>query len=120
MPDRPTPLTALDWIAAALAWLLAAALVLFGLVYAQSFRGMFADFGGELPRLTRLVLTPWPALAFCAAATALVLAGVALTRRAMGLRRALIVVGFLVALIGLVLCVGGVYLPIAEIAGAVR
>ena len=120
MPDRPTPLSALDWIAASLALLLDVALVLFALVHAPSFRGMFADFGGELPLLTRLVLTPWPALVICAAATALVLTGVALTRSAMGLRRGLIVLGFLVALIGLGVCVVGVYLPIVEVAGAVR
>lgn len=107
-------LTALDWIAAALGWLLAGALVLFALVHAPGFRKMFEEFGGELPVLTRLVLTPWPALAACAVATATLVGGVALRRRA------LIVIGFFLALGGLGLCVAGVYLPIFEVAGAVK
>jgi hypothetical protein len=107
-------ITALDWIAAALGWLLAGALILFALLYAPSFRKMFEDFGGDLPVLTRLVLTPWPALVACAIATATLVGGVALRRRA------LIVLGFFLALGGLGLCVAGVYLPIVEIAGAVK
>ena len=80
---------------------------------------MFADFGGELPWLTKIVLTPWPALAASVVATGAVVIGLALGRLAMGSRRALIVAGFFIALGGLGVCVAGVYLPIVEIAGAV-
>lgn len=118
--QRPrSTLTALDWIAAGVAWLLTTVLVLFAVVYAPSFRGMFADFGGELPWLTKLALTPWPALAASVVAAGAVVGGVALGRVAAGGRRALIVAGFFIALGGLGVCVAGVYLPIVEIAGAV-
>jgi len=118
-PPSAAPLTALDWIGAALAWLLALALLLFPLVVLPSFRAMFSDLGGELPQLTRLVLTPWPALGLGATAAASTAAGVALLRSGVGLRRGLIVAGFFVALLGLGLCLAGVYLPIVELAGAV-
>lgn len=124
MPQRttapPSALSALDWIAAGLGLLLAVGLIGFAFVSIPSFRGMFADLGGELPWVTRAVLSAWPPLLFSALAVGLTIAGLALTRHAIALRRALLVAGFFVPLLGLGLCLAGVYLPIFRVAGAIR
>lgn len=124
LPQRttapPSALSALDWIAAGLGLLLAGVLVVFAVVHIPRFRGMFADVGAELPWVTRVVLSAWPPLLVSALAVGLTIAGLALTHHALGLRRALLVAAFFVPLLGLGLCLAGVYLPIFQLAGAVR
>ncbi len=56
--------TALDWVAVVAAGLLSLALLTFPFTIAPLFAGMFAEFGGALPVVTRVALSPWasPAL----------------------------------------------------------
>jgi len=117
----PGPFTALDWIGVvitALAMLATCALSL----AADAFAGMYRDMGAtSLPLLTRLALRPWLGPVFAAAPAALVILAIWKNRRlSLGLRRALVVVAFCLALAAGAIVLYGLYLPIFELAGAVR
>ncbi len=119
-PPPREPFTALDWIA-----VVVAAAATFGLVMmtpvAQSFRDMYADFGttrAELPWLTRMVTMQLaPSAMALPPAIALVLG-----QRAYGIgaRRAGVVLSFVLALTGLMLCWVGFYMPIWQVADAIH
>ena len=120
----PTPsarerFTALDWIAVVLA--AGGALVLIALApVGGSFAAMHAHFGAdlELPLLTRCVTSAAGPLVLAAPPIAALATG--LRARDLGARRVGIVVAFVLALAGIALCFVGYYLPLWEVAGAIR
>ena len=112
--------TVLDWVGLVLVLLPVSFLLTWPWLLAPAYRSMFSDFGGELPLLTQLVLSPWLTLAFAVVSLGLV-GGAALLRGAsIGNRRALAVVAFVVALVGVAMCFLGVYLPIFQLADAIE
>jgi hypothetical protein len=119
--DTSDSFTALDWIAVALSTLLVVALFAFPFTVARSFARMFADFGGALPLMTRLALTPWaaPALGLVAASPTAI--AVALPAKgSLGLRRGLVVIGFLLGVAALAGAMYAMYAPIFELAGKIK
>lgn len=119
MSAAPTrePLTALDGIAVALVVASAGALLWLG-VFGAQMQAMYADFGAdlELPLLTRFTTSVWgPPL--CALPVLAVL-GVGLGARPIARRRAGIVLAFVLVLVAAVYA--GDYLPLWQVAGAIR
>ena len=110
--------TTLDWIGVVITGFETLALLLFPLV-GRSFARMFADFGGELPALTKLVLTGWPPICF-AIATALGLALGLRPASKLQRRRAWVVGAFVLGGLGFAACLVAMYLPVFSIAEAVR
>ncbi len=91
----------------------------FALVVGPSFQKMFEDFGGEIPALTRLALMPWFPLLLGlipASMVALALSG----KPSLGVRRGLLVGAMVLSLSASGLCLCALYLPIFEIAGAIK
>src|SRR5262245_54129647 len=122
---RPAPpaFTALDWIAVVLAALVVLVLFAFPFTIAPSFAQMFAEFGGTLPAVTRAALTPWavPSLGLVAASpTAIAVAAPALGLESIGLRRSLVVIGFLLGLAVLAAAMYALYAPMFELAGKIK
>jgi hypothetical protein len=119
--DSADSFTALDWIAVSLSALVVVALFAFPFTVARSFARMFADFGGELPVVTRLALTPWaaPAMALVAASPTAIAVAVP-AKGSLGLRRGLVVLGFLLAVAALALAMYAMYAPIFELAGKIK
>lgn len=120
MSDANGEFTTLDWIGTIVAGCAVAALAAFP-YEGRSFDAMFRDFGAreQLPLLTRLALTPWfPELLSLPAVVALVigLRGSAPLKR----RRLAVVTAFCLGVIGLGVCLAGVYEPIFDVAGKVR
>jgi len=112
-------LTALDWIAVVLTGLVGLNLAAFPVLISPVYVDMFAEFGAELPGLTRLVIQAWfPALGL------VLVVGLAawglLGRLGLGKRRALVVGAFTLALVWTGLCWLGLYLPIFELAESVK
>ena len=108
--------TALDWIAVALTIGAIAAIVAFPFTLAPMLRKMLDDFGGVQPALTELTLTRWFPLALALLPTA-TLAAALLGQSRLGVRRALVVAAFLLALATDAFLLIGMYLPIFELAG---
>lgn len=108
-----------------LAGLALAALALAGiwglqLLVAPSFAQMFADFGGELPAITRAVVRPVIASVASGIAVALVAAGVA-ARTIAGWRAGTLAIyaGAIAAVLAVPLMLWALYAPIFEVAGAI-
>lgn len=121
MPTPPTrePFTALDWIAVVLT--AGATLTLVGFVAASaSFRNMYQDFGSAetLPMLTRVAT--WPIAPLLLAQPTIILLALGLRARAIGMRRAGVVLAFVWALAAIALLAVGFYMPLWQIADAVR
>ncbi|MBX7098741.1 MAG: hypothetical protein K1X89_13620 [Myxococcaceae bacterium] len=116
---RDSQLTALDWMGALVAALGGLFCLQFPFFTAPSFKAMFADFGGQLPAITVLGLTPWfPLLvgAIPLAVLTFALAG----KLGLGQRRAMIVGAFALSLGSGGLCVYAMYAPIVAIAGNIK
>lgn len=120
-PDEPgaDEFTALDWIGVISAAGAVTALLIVPLWFAPRFVEMFEEFGAELPKVTQLVLTPWASPIAAAACAGVLFAGV-FSKLRMGVRRGLIGLSFLLACIGVVAFVGGLYLPLIRMAGAIK
>jgi hypothetical protein len=118
---RTHAFSALDWLGLIAAALVVAAVGLYlPLIVRPRFVAMFADFGGPLPLVTRLVVRPWflPLVATVPAA----LLVVAVVRRASrpSVRRGLVVAAFALALVQGAFSVWALYAPIFALADAVR
>jgi hypothetical protein len=109
-----------DWFGLILGLLVALFLLAFPFTVAPAFLGMFADFGGELPLFTRIALSPWFGLSLGIVVGALLAVAALLRGRSVVLRRGLVVVAVVIGLAGFALCIAGAYLPIFNIAGAIR
>jgi hypothetical protein len=111
-PPRRGPLV---WVLVAVAGTELCALAFLALVWQPAVLGMFADFGGRLPAVTRLVLERW----FMAAAAAVVAggAGAALAVRRPAL---LLAVACAAGAVVIALVIYGSYAPIWQLADAVR
>lgn len=119
-PNEPRePFTALDWIAVVLA-VLGAGSMLWLAAIGPTFAAMYRDFGSatELPMLTRFTTSLWgPALL---ALPVLGVLGAGLRAHAISARRLGVVLAFVLALGGIALCYVGDYLPIWQVADAIR
>ena len=115
---RAAPLTGLDWIAAGLAVTGVLALLAFPLA-TRSFDGMFREFGGALPWVTRVALFPGTPVAFALASGAL-LARAVRSDRGIAARRRLVLAAFALSLVALGAPSWAMYLPIVRLAGNVR
>ncbi len=115
--------TALDWIGVSLSALMVLSLLAFPFTIAPSFAAMFAEFGSALPAVTRAALTPWavPSLGLVAASpTAIAVAAPALGVGPLGVRRSLVVIGFLLGLGVFAAALYAMYAPIFELAGTIK
>jgi hypothetical protein len=110
-------LTALDGIAVLLAIGAIVTLASFGVI-GSTFAAMYADFGGHIPWLSLMVTRPYVPPLLALPAIALLIA--AARTRAIGHRRLAIAGSFGLALVGIVVCYVGAYLPIYQLADAVR
>lgn len=120
MPDRT--LTAVDGLLAAIA-LASTAVCAGAALYAGShFTAMFHDFSSAaiLPALTRIVLSPFYAIAIATLSVGACAAGVFLRHRGRQGGRALLAIATLVPVVALGLFFVGAYLPIFELAENVR
>lgn len=82
---------------------------------------MFLSFGAvELPWVTRLVLDGWFPAGIAILATFLLMMSLALRRLSLSRKRGLIVAAFVVAFLGAVATLIGLYLPIFAVAGAIQ
>ena len=111
-------LTALDWIGAVVAGLGVLFLFQFPLMSAH-FAKMFADFGGELPAVTRLGLTLWFPMILGAMPLVWLVAALGPWFR-LGVRRALIVFAFVEGLASAAFCLYAMYAPIFALAAAIK
>ena len=90
-------------------------MVLFPWMWAGRFGAMYDAFGGPLPLSTRLVLMRWPPMLL--GLPTLTLLWLALGgKRALDTRRWLLVGAFASGMIGMGLCLWGLYAPIFELA----
>ena len=117
--DRASPLQAIDLVIAALSIPPVLFIIAFPFAVAPHFQQMFAEFGGELPGLTRLALTAWCPLLVAAMPVAL-LAGSVFTRTSAQSRRAGIFGSFLLGVAASAALLVAVYLPLFSVAGSVR
>jgi hypothetical protein len=115
-------MTVLDWIGTVIALVSTGGLFLWPFSAGPAFRQIFLEIGTDaLPTLTELAVTSWfaPALGLVSLGSTFV-GALAAQALPIGTRRALIVTGFIIAVAGLALCLAGAYLPIVDLAGAVR
>jgi type II secretory pathway component PulF len=116
-----TSFTALDWMAVALVALAAIVLAGFPFTVAPSFARMYADFGGPLPAVTRVIMTPWaaPSLGLVAAMPAVI--AVALSGSAPAhVRRGMVLASFLLAGVAIGAVIYALYAPIFDLAGKIK
>lgn len=113
--------TALDWVAVVVVGLLSLALLSFPFTIAPSFAVMFAEFGGALPAVTRVALSPWaaPALGLVVASPAVVALAMP-GASTLALRRAMVVLAFFLGVIALAAAMYAMYAPIFELAGKIK
>ncbi|MBI5482421.1 MAG: hypothetical protein HY906_26435 [Deltaproteobacteria bacterium] len=120
MTARPRqPFGPADFVSLAITGAALAALVLLATVWLPSMAKMFDDFGGTPPRLTRLVLASFWAPG-CALFLGLGAAAAALIPSRRALRTALLVAVAVLAVLAAATVVLGVYLPVFQLAAAVR
>jgi hypothetical protein len=112
-------LTELDWLSAAIASLGAMFCCLVALYIGPRFQKMFADFGSELPALTRLALMPWFPL-LLGLIPVLMIALALVGKTSLGVRRGLIVGALFLSLSASGLCLYGIYGPIFVVARAFK
>jgi len=111
--------TVLDWIGTLFASGAIVALLAFPAAVG-SFAAMYSDFGDvELPLLTRMVLRPWVPPLLAVAPLVLLVLGLR-PQHSLRRRRLFVVSAFVVACLLAALCVAGVWMPMFELAGAVR
>ncbi len=116
---EPREFTVVDWALFGLVALPELFDLVFPFAVAPVYAKMFADFGGTLPVLTRLAFTRW--FPFVVGLPAFLPLALALdSQRALGERRALLVVGLVVAAAGAGALMYGMYAPIYELAAAVK
>ena len=115
-------LGAADAVLASIALVTALGLAALHLYGAAEMTAMFEDFGGDvvLPLLTRVVISPGYGLVVALCAIGLCAAGVWLRFRGRPGGRAFLATATLVSVVGTVLFVVGAYLPVFELAGAIR
>jgi type II secretory pathway component PulF len=112
-------LTGIDWFRMVIASLGVMFCCRFALSIGPRFQKLLADFGSELPALTRLVLVPWFPLLLGlipALMVALALAG----KPSLRVRRRLIVGALFLSLSASGLCVYGMFSPIFALAEAIK
>jgi len=102
---------ALDWFRAAIASLGAMSCFVVALSVGPRFQKMYADFGSQLPALTRLVLMPWFPLVLGLVPFAMLALAVA-RRPPVGGRHALTFGALWFSLLANGLCAFALYLPI--------
>ncbi len=112
-------LSAIDWVLFGLVALPELFDMVFPILIGPVYGKMFADFGGVLPVLTRLALTKW--FPFVVGMPAFLPLALALdSTRALGERRALLLVGLVVALAGSGTLVFAMYSHIFQLAEYVK
>ena len=80
---------------------------------ANTFRGMFQDFGGELPVITLLVLKPWFSIMFAVSgAVVFSLQWHKKIKTNIKHRRTVVIAAFIIVVTAAAVCVIGLYLPI--------
>ncbi len=109
----------LDWIGFVVSALCTVWMAYFALVARPAFQAMFADFGGQLPALTRFVLRPYVPPLLDVVPAGLLVAAVA-SRAPLDVRRYLVVGAFVIVTVVTALCVAAMYLPIWQVAGQIR
>ena len=74
-----------------------------------------------LPAITRVAMTPWPALALgLMVSTLSVMVGVLRGPDTIAIRRGLVAVGFFVGAIGIVVLLYAMYAPVFDLAGKIK
>jgi hypothetical protein len=117
----PHDFTVLDWIGVAVVAVAAATLASFPLTIAPTWRGMLDEVGGGVPTFTALVLGLWWAPTLGLVAAGCVATAIGLREQVtLSRRRLFVVVGFVVALVGVGITIVGVYLPVLAMADAVK
>jgi hypothetical protein len=117
---RAGSFSTLDWIGVALTALGLAWLGYFTVWVRTAFLQVFVDFGTtELPFVTRLVSRPYFAPAIALVPAALLVASVA-RRGPIPVRRAFVVVAFLLVVAEIAFCLWAVYAPIFRLAGQIK
>ena len=112
--------TVLDWIGCVFAAVQTLVLFSFSTV-AAAFSEMLADFGGELPTLTTIVVTPWFAPLLGAFSVCIfALQWLEWAKHHLKRRRMIVAVSFAFSLISCCICVYGLYLPIFKMARALQ
>jgi type II secretory pathway component PulF len=114
-------LTPLDWFCAALASQGIMFCCYLAAFISPNFQKMYADFGGELPALTRLVLMPWVPLFLGLIPAIMIAVALALVgKSSLGVRRGLVAGAAFFSVAASGLCLHAVYLPLFSIAGAIK
>lgn len=114
-------LTVLDWIGVIMTAGTVVALIVLPRVAAPWFEIMYRDLGGEMPALTRFVLSAWGGPVLSIIPAALLFVGLVLQKDApIAQRRLLLVLAFVATVIGSALYLFGLYLPIFTIAGNIQ
>ena len=111
-------LTGIDWFRLVIASLGVMFCCQFALI-GPRFQKQLADFGGEIPAITQLVLMPWFPL-LLGLIPALMLALALAGKPSLGVRRRLIVGALFLSLSASGLCLYGIYSPIFGILGAIK
>jgi len=114
-------LTRFDQVGAWASLILVASLLAMPISVTPHFAGMFTDFGGELPWITRAVLSGWlPPIA--AVLPGALLLGALLTRDRLDLawRRFMLLTSFVTGFCGVALVIAGLYAPIFALADKVH
>ena len=113
-------LSILDWIGIVLTVPATLTLFVFPIAIAPSYLSMFADFGGELPAITRLVLSPWftPMLGLIPVGLLIGAWRAGLDR--IGVLRALVVAAFVSGMVGVAFTWIALYQPMSAMADAIQ
>jgi len=114
-PASPTKLRPAEWALVVIAGNTAVFLLGFSLV-TESFRAMFADFGAQVPWLTRVVARWYSPVVAGLGVAALLVAGLRVPRR----RRALLAAAAGAGVLLVAASLYGVYWPVFAIAGSVK
>jgi hypothetical protein len=119
VPEAPSNFTVLDWLGTVVTAFVVVALLLFPLV-GHAFGATYRDLGSdELPMLTKLAISVWFPVLWGMIVVVGIVFGV---WRASPLwqRRAAIVGAFFVGLVGIGVCLVGVYWPLFALASTVK
>lgn len=112
--------TVLDWVGTIMSAVGVIFLLSWPWTYGRAFSSMFADVGGPLPAITSIAIGGWIAPLVGIVAGALIVSGCFRKAASLNRRRVSIVIGFVVAFGGVAFCLWATYLPIMDLAGAVK
>jgi hypothetical protein len=111
--------TVLDWIGAVLTCFSAMALVSFPIA-GREFGSMYQDFGAtDPPLLSKLAISAWFPPVLGAVVVAMITLGLR-PRASLTQRRAFFVSGFIFGCLSFAICLVGLYLPLFQMAGAIK